>query len=226
MHDYLNPWLRVPSEPPYFLPCDLDIIRAYNAKHPTGKYRLQSRVLPEPFMGRMTAPVVLLNLNPGFDGRNIEEHRCSRFKALIRKNYSQTRSGYPFYYLDPTFETLGRQWWEKKLRHLLKVFGPKQLARSILCIEYFPYHSRGFGHASLELPSQEYGFCLVGLAIARQAVVVIMRARNLWTKRIPELKRYPRKCTLNSPQNPALSPGNCTRFDEVVSAIRDGNVDR
>ena len=184
-------------------------------------HRLQLNALPEPFFGTTTAPVVLLGLNPGFDDTDPVVHANPEFQALIRNNYRQGWSAFPFYFLDPNFENGGRAWWEKKLKPLIAMFTRKDLAQSILCVEYFPYHSRRFRHARLKIPSQEYGFGLVHSAIARGAVIVIMRARALWMKRVPELERYSRAFTLNSPQNVVVSPRNCTGFDAVVAAIRN-----
>jgi hypothetical protein len=216
-----GPWPAIPLHPPYVLPCDSEAIRAFNAKCRNENHRLELRVLPEPFVGRMAAPVVLLTLNPGFEARNVEEHSRPEFQALIRRNYGQEPSAFPLYYLDPGFEGGGREWCEKKLKNLLAIFGRDKLARSILLIDYFPYHSRRFGHANLRLPSQECGFGLVRSAIARGAVVVIMRARSLWLKAVPEIEKYPRAFSLNSPQNVVLSPRNCpTGFDSIVLSIR------
>jgi hypothetical protein len=224
MLDRLNPWLDVPSQPDYVLPCDSDAIYNYNTKA-RRIYRLQLDALPEPFVGIITAPVVLLGLNPGFNDRDPEVHARPEFQALLRNNYSQGTSDFPFYLLDPSFESPGREWWESKLKALLNTgFTPRELAWSILVVEYFPYHSRRFDHATLELPSQEYGFGIVRSAIARGAVVVIMRARKLWLKRVPQLARYSRAFTLNSSQNVVVSPGNCVGFDVVVSAIRDRSI--
>ncbi|MGB6484052.1 MAG: hypothetical protein WBE86_11260 [Candidatus Acidiferrales bacterium] len=165
--------------------------------------------------------MVLLTLNPGFETRNVREHSRPEFRALIRKNYRQEPSAFPFYYLDPSFDGGGREWCEKKFKNLLAIFGRDELARSMLLIDYFPYHSRRFGHAILKLPSQEYGFSLVRSATARGAVVVIMRARSLWLKAVPEIEKYPRAFSLNSPQNVVLSRRNCPAgFDSIVSAIR------
>jgi hypothetical protein len=219
MRDHFNPWPALPSKAPYVLECDATAICAFNKKAQE-VHRLQLDAMPEPFVGSATAPVVLLGLNPGFDDRDPEVHARPEFQALLRKNYCQGKSAFPFYFLDPSFESPGRVWWERKLRWLLKEFGPKKLARSILCVEYFPYHSRRFNHKSLELPSQEFGFGLVRAAIARRALVVIMRSRKLWTKRVPRLKSYSRVFTLNSPQNIVVSPRNCRGFEVIVSAIR------
>jgi hypothetical protein len=200
------------------------MIRAFNETHQNEACQLKDNVLPEPFIGDTAAQIVLLNLNPGFDDRNAGEHARSEFQSLLRTNLSQGSAGFPFYYLDPRFESEGRRWWENKLRSLLKLFGRNQLARSILCIELFPYHSRRFCHENLKLPSQEYGFGLARSAIARGAVVVIMRARRQWLAKIPELEKYPRVYTLKNPQNVVISPGNCPGegFENIVSAIRNG----
>jgi hypothetical protein len=224
MDDYLNPWLAAPSEPPYWLPCDSEKVCEYNATHPNEEFKVQEKVLPEPFIGNTKAPVVLLNLNPGYGGRDPEDHARPEFQSLLRNNYSQGWLAFPFYSLDPTFENGGRRWWEKNLRYLLDIVERNQLARSILCIEYFPYHSRRFDHGSLELPSQKFGFGLARSAIARGAVIVIMRARKRWLSRVPELEEYSQAFALNSPQNVVVSPRNCPRggFDRIVSAIRDG----
>ncbi|HKO03409.1 MAG TPA: hypothetical protein VJW51_01615 [Candidatus Acidoferrales bacterium] len=225
MDEHHNPWLAVPSEPPYVLPCDSDAIYAFNAKAPE-KFRVQFNVLPEPFIGLTTAPVVLLNQNPGFDDQDLQVHARPDFQAVLRNNYCHGPSAFPFYFFDPGLDSPGREWCRKKLRWLLEEFEPKELSRSILFVEYFPYHSRKFSHANLELASQEYGFGLVRSAVARGSTIVIMRARALWIWRIPELEEYSRVFTLNSAQNVAVSPGNCPGFNAVVSAIRDGIVDQ
>jgi hypothetical protein len=220
----VNPWLAVPIQPPYVLRCDSDAISAYNAKARHDYNKIQLGVMPEPFIGSATAPVVLLNLNPGFDAHDNAAHERPDFEALLRNNYSQGRASFPFYYLDPAVETPGRCWWEKKLRWLIEEFGREELARSILCVEYFPYHSRRFDHSGLVLPSQEYGFGLVRSAIARGSVVVTMRAERRWKEKVHELGGYRRAFRLKNPQNVVVSPRNCSGsgFDELVRAVRAG----
>jgi hypothetical protein len=199
----------------------LDAISAYNAKA-REKYNVQLDVMPEPFIGIETAPVVLLNLNPGFDEQDPKVHACSEFQSLLRDNNSQRSSPFPFYFLNPAVESSGRLWWEKRLHWLIKEFGTKELARSLLCVEYFPYHSRRFGWVNPVLPSQDYGFGLVCSAIARRSVIVIMRAERRWKEKILELEGYRRVFRLNSPQNVVVSPNNCAGFNVIVRAIRDG----
>jgi hypothetical protein len=129
---------------------------------------------------------------------------------------------FPFFLLDSSLDKfLVRDWWEGKLKWLLREFERKELAQSILCVRYFPYRSsrapRGGGP---RLQSQEYGFSLVRSALHRKAVVVIMRAATRWTESVPGLKG--RAFKLKNPLNVVLSPGNFEDggFDRVVSAIR------
>jgi hypothetical protein len=55
-------------EPPYVYAMDNLAVDAFNA-HARDEHRIHTDVLPEPFLGRKDAPIVLLNLNPGFDER-------------------------------------------------------------------------------------------------------------------------------------------------------------
>jgi hypothetical protein len=219
LSNHANPWQQVPIEPAYVLSCDSEIVRRYNEEHSDERYRLQLNVLPEPFIGAKTAPVVLLNLNPGFDDGDPADHQDKEFQALLRGNYEHRDSEYPFYSLNPHFENGGRRWWEKKLKPVLSRCGREQVARSVLCVEFFPYHSRRFGNGSFRVPSQQYGFQLVRLAIQRGAAIIVMRGRTLWVDQIPELETHSPMFVLSSPQNVVVSPRNCKGFEEVVSRI-------
>jgi len=102
----------------------------------------------------------------------------------------------------------------------MSLFPRDTLANSLFCVEYFPYHSRKYNHARLQLKSQEYGFSLVRDAMERKAIIVMMRAKSQWYGTISALKAYPSLYTLNNPQNVMISPRNCDGFDAVVSAIK------
>ncbi len=134
MDHHFNPWSSVPSERPYVPECDRDSVAEYNAKCRAEKYRLRTDVLPEPFIGRIEAPVLLLNLNPGFSDENVVEHARPEFQALLRNNYSQVPSAFPFYYLDPTIESLGgAKWWSRKLKELIDACGgPRKVVNGLL----------------------------------------------------------------------------------------------
>jgi hypothetical protein len=147
--------------------------------------------------------------------------RFPAFKPCCAITTDRARRLSRSYFLDPAFQSPGREWWENKLRPLLRIFTREVLARTILGVEFFPYHLRRFRHARVELSSQEYGFRLVRSAVVRGAVVLIMRARSLWVTKVPELETYAHAYTLNSVQNVVVSPRNCAEFEGVVAAIRE-----
>ena len=89
MDDHLNPWVSVPSRLPYVLQRDGDAVTEYNARCQAEEYRLQTDVLPAPFMGNVTASVA------SSSGRSFK--RCFA-------NYSEVPSAFPFHYLDPVIE--------------------------------------------------------------------------------------------------------------------------
>jgi len=213
-----TPWRFLPSESPYVLPLDKEMIGRFN-QSAVEDHRVQLDALPEPYVGNRNAPILLLNLNPGYDDKDPEIHANPAFQSLLRNNYLHEPAEYPFYFLNPNYVNPGRDWWEKKLKPLLALVPRVKLANSLFCVEHFPYHSRRYNHTKLALSSQQYGFSLVREAMQRQAVIVLMRASKLWRSAIPELNTYSRLCTLNNPQNVVISERNCPRFDDVLRAI-------
>jgi hypothetical protein len=216
-----NPWSDLPLKAPYVLPVDEPAISRFNARaHPENALRLE--LIPEPFLGRPDAPVVLLNLNPGFDNREVPLHSSDPvFIDLSRKNLSHGVSDCPFYLLHPLASaSLGQSWWKTKLREPILQVGLETVARNLLCVEYFPYHSRRFAGVRLTLASQLYSFDLVRSAIARGALIVVMRGGRSWLAAVPELATYPRIHKLNSVQNVSISRGNCPLgYEEIVRAL-------
>ncbi len=231
-----NPWNRLPAKSPYVLPEDADLVHGSNLsalkryeKRPDRYEMYQIRlqhILPEPYLGRPDAPVVLLNLNPGSNPRDIEWHSDPLFTERSRGNLLHCQTDYPFYLLDPSIKRTC--WWERKLKCLMKCFGDgdsgrRVVANSVFCVEFFPYHSKKFNHGHLRLPSQRYSFWLVRQAIQRQAVILIMRSEKRWfeVEVLPELKTYSRLYTAQSVQNPAISERNFGEgFEEAIKAIR------
>ena len=130
---------------------------------------------------------------------------------------------YPFHHLDPAFGFDERyRWWTQKLRSQIEEFGRQHVARSILSLEYVAYASRKPGiDERLRLPSQEYAFHLVRLAVRRRAVVVLLRAKRLWLAALPDLQAYEHLHELHGPQNTALTRLNCPHgFEAIRRALR------
>ena len=223
-----NPWCNLPAMSPYFLPEDTSDLRVANARWgPQHNFYLHDDVLPEPFVGAMDAPVVLLSNNPGYTEESLPLRNDPMFKARMRKNLLHEQLDFPLLFLAPEFTDRGRKWWKQKTKALISVFGQEIVARSILNVTYFPYVSRRFGHRHLPLPSQDYSFRLVRDAVNRKAVIVLMRPgqEGAWKKAVPELNQYERFFRVSNPQNPAISPGNLgSDFQKVVEAIRHAKM--
>ena len=68
-----NPWLALPSSPPYVLADDALPLQQFNRDAPDAQ-RFELSLFPEPFFGSASAPVVLLALNPGVNPDDYATH--------------------------------------------------------------------------------------------------------------------------------------------------------
>jgi len=214
-----NPWPSVPSESPFVLAEDAEMVTQFN-RTASDDARLQLDLLPEPFQGSVSAPVVLLGLNPGVSKEDASIHAQPGFHRILRATLAHEAVPYPFYLLNPEVLGPGREWWDRKLASVLKAVPRQVVSERLLSIEYAPYHSRRFGHPAMVLPSQHYGFHLLRQAMGRGAVVVLMRGRRLWYAAVPELQSYAKHYTLQSVQNVTISQKNCPMgFQPLLAAL-------
>ncbi len=223
-----NPWLSLPSGPPYVLAADEKAVREFNARA-RDTYRLQiDKLLPEPFLGDPAAPVLLLSNNPGF-GKHSLFRQQPEFMAKMRACISLRFLTCPFVYLHPEYSEIS-EWWRQKLKCLLQKFGDEVVARSVCNIVYFPYPSTKFGHGRYEVPSQKYSFRLVQAAIERGALIVLMRKGQLrrWQDKVSELDGYNNLIVLRNPQMPSISNRNCEvgDYERVLKAIEAAEMNR
>ena len=61
-----NPWCFLPEAQPFVLQADAAAVAAFNQKYAGTPYELHTELPPEPFSGRLDAPVVLLNCYPNY----------------------------------------------------------------------------------------------------------------------------------------------------------------
>ena len=207
-----NPWLNLPDSSPHVLPSDRCQVEEFNSRLPeSSRCRIHiDGVVPEPFVGRVdTAPVVILQLNPGSDATNVAAHSVPEFRAALLANLRHEETEWPFYFFHPRFRRSqpGGKWWIEKTRRLAEVVPIQSLSHRLAAVEWFPYKSARFRRGCI-VPSQAYGFSLVNNAIERGALIVVSRSVSLWENSVPALRRYPRKLTLSSVQNVALTPNN------------------
>ncbi|MEL6894027.1 MAG: hypothetical protein AAFP84_20730 [Actinomycetota bacterium] len=208
-----NPWLDLPSAPPWVLPDDRPAIETHHRRHPSGPRYLQvERCLPEPWVGDpRTATVIVLQLNPGYDAAGDDPfHANPVFQRAIIDCLRHQPMEWPFYLLDPRFDDCGGSLWtRKKSRWGIAEVGVDVYAQRFASMEWFPYHSRS-GSAFPEVPSQAYNTHLLKAAIARGAVIISGRRIHEWEQAVPELVGYERRLGTASAQQAALSPGNLT----------------
>lgn len=220
----MNPWVALPRRSPYVLPEDRPAVEAFN-RQASPRARLHLDLLPEPFIGRLDAPILLLTLNPGFAESDRRVHASVTFRSRVRHCHAQRAVRHPNYYLDPTVTGGGAAWWQRICAPLIREVGQHTVAANVGAIEYLAYHSERFAHASLHLPSQNYSFAAVRSAIDRSAIIFLARGATLWRKAIPELAAYPRSFTTRSVQNVVISPRNAPAgFTHALAALREAAV--
>jgi hypothetical protein len=215
-----NPWVNLPARPPFVLADDAPFIAVFNRTASKGVV-IGTHLMPAPFLGSPRAPVVILALNPGWSPGDEAANRDPAFRRLMRDNLRQKPVARPFVPLNGDPNRPGARWWRRNAKVLIAEAGEERVARGLCCLEYFPYHSRSFGHAALRLPSQHYTFALLRQAMARRAVIVITRGARYWTGAVPELANYRRLVRTSNPRSASISPTNCgVGFKTVLRALQ------
>jgi len=211
-----NPWSQLPqSGNNLILPIDQIAVSNHNINS-DDNYRFHSELIPEPFIGDVSSPIVALNANPGYNEFEVNIHNNPKIKKIMLDNLSHN---YPdFYYLSTEFDiSSGAIWWRKKLRRLIEDTSIESVSKNLLVIESMGYHSKKF--KSINLPSQQYSCQLVKMAIDSEAFVIIMRSKNVWFDLVPQLHTYKNLIIMNNPQQTYFSPGNLPRYNDVVKIL-------
>jgi hypothetical protein len=217
-----NPWLALPDRPPYVLPQDKAYVCAFNRAlaKTASDYWINLDQTPEPRLGPISAPVIVLQLNPSYSKSEAlpqtDRERAERNLASI-KNEDREHLGV----------SRPDAWWTPRLRQLANDVGSGPLLANRICsIEFFPYRSRRFSHGCIRLPSQTYTFSLVRSGIERGALFIVTRNVRLWLAAIPELQdRLNNKVfTLNNPQSTYFTESNLPAgvYRQLVDAIVNG----
>lgn len=206
-----NPWLNISWSNPVadidkeFIEKEYCSIEAFEKKYESYGLNLL-KCLPDPYSGNKDCKVYCLNMNPG------EPDPCfymnKKFEEMTQKNLRHDVKD--CFWSEGLTGLCGKRhsgidWMEKKMTGLTKVLGRRP---NVFFIEYFPYHSKKGFTFPKNLPSYEYSNELIREAINQDKLIIIMRSKTLWEKRIPELKTYPHVITLRSPAGGWLSPDN------------------
>ena len=234
-----NPWPQLPTDAPRVLPSDRSIIEAFNTRYAdkhesdcratscAGCFTVQTRLLPEPFIGDPSARVYVLNLNPGYSPEDDAWHAEPDYRTAIIDNLDHKTAAFPFYFFDPRLKDApGSTWWRQRSRWWIRDVGIETLARNLFCAELFPYHSRRYRHVPKTMspdglaPSSRYAAHLVREAIRTHRPIVAMRAFRAWCELIPELGGYGKVFHIGNPQNVSLSPNNLDGYSRLVGELR------
>ena len=223
-----NPWLKLNIEnSPYILDCDREIVNEFNERKKSyNNHKIRLDNLPTPFAGDFeNAKILLLQLNPGSEIlpglEPTENHEFFIYKNLkneLLKSLRHNKMDYPFYWLNPDYMmTGGFKYWVKMFPSVINNFDDyKKIANNVCCVQYFPYHSKNYGHINKILESQNYSFNLVEEFIKKpDRMIILMRAENYWLNSpvAPKLKEFGYS-TLKSNRNPVLSRRNFTKEED------------
>jgi hypothetical protein len=213
----LTPWANLPAKAPFVLAADRPFVDAFNGTAGAAT-RVHTDLLPEPFVGRLDAPVVLLLLNPGVHADDAALHKESAFASRLRTAIASGTAEH--LHLTPGAAGPGHRWWLRATRPLIEATSREAVAQGILGVQYFPYHSPTFAHAHLRLPSQSFTFGLVQQAMERGAEIVVGRGGELWLGAVPAVAAYPRLARLKSPRTVVLSPANVLPAEAFARWVR------
>ncbi len=221
-----NPWLNI-SINDTIADCDKALI---NSLPQRVLAKFEFRTLPEPFHGDPEANVYILHGNPLSGSRDLAylgvpeyEKEMVEEMSLINKEFLWLREketiidnqGLPY----PAYH-----YWKDATKTLRN----KNEKLSLFCIEAFPYHSAKTGdfQSIKNLPSNLFTNEMVVDAINKEKYIVLMRCKDYWYNRVPQLKGYNKLLFRNSNRCPALSRNNlCTslptqsQWDDFVSKL-------
>ena len=224
MKEIDNPWLNITSD--NIAACDAVFFNSYGSLKDYEEYvekindgeekvELAFSALPDPFCGNPKSQVYCLDKNPGKPDpsfANVEEFKDETLKNLRLEQDSC------FWAEDITNESgnvhAGVDWLKRRTKQLEERLG---LHPDIFFIEYFPYHStRGFDFPEY-LPSYEFTNKLIEDAMNEGKMIIIMREKKKWLKRINGLVDYHNLYTLRYPRGGYLTQNN------IIKEVTIGN---
>jgi hypothetical protein len=232
----MNPWLELHEDSEeYILEDDKESSERFRKGRCHEDLQLRLELLPQPFIGNPTAPVIFLCANPGYS----KEHDAHDFslqplRDLLFKCIRREESDFPFYYLHPQVTGNGSTWWRKRARRMVEDLGctePESLMKlsQLICVhELLPYHSRKFGHSRIRSVSLDYQKECIKEAIDNGSIIVGMRSKKYWLNEIEMLgslenisvfwSRNPRSAYV-TPRN--FGEGYGKIMDKLAPLLRD-----
>jgi hypothetical protein len=218
-----NPWRNFEASDQMVHENDRASVESHNSKVEP-KYRFLLQLAPEPWIGSIDAPIIILYANPGATPANLlgEKEPNRKILELSLQNLRQEFSEFPHFFFNPTLKSEpGGRWFRKRFRELIEATSLERVAQSIATVEAAPYHSVNWKSPKTPIPTQEFTNDIVRNAIAKGAL--ILRARHVkgWVKAVPELSQYANVIYPSSAQCAYVSANNYKgTFERIVEAIR------
>lgn len=212
-----NPWKSIRESAPFVLDEDKPFVDAYNERcPPESRYWINTSYTPEPRLGPVDAPIMVLQANPSYDPKMSSGARDREQIRLELESLRNDRS--------PHLGVLSEsQWWRRSTGGLAKAVGREHLAAHMCSVEFFPYRSLSFGHSHIRLPSQQYTIALVRRALQDGRLIVLTRTADVWFGAIPELLAARGRNVVHAvnPRRTFISPGNLTDngYDKILKRL-------
>lgn len=218
-----NPWSDFFESDHMVHPADEQIIKEHN-ESVDRRYQFLLHLAPEPWVGNINSPLVVLYANPGATELDLTEkpqYKAQEINRFARINLRQEPSLFPHFFFSPELEgTQGQKWYFKTFKGLLERVSPLDISNKLLTCEIAPYHSKNWRQPKQEFPTQSYTKHLVSMAMQRRAVILVHRGSNYWFNQVSGLDKYPLAHRPNSPQSPFISRGNYPKaMDSILEAI-------
>ncbi|MBO6032178.1 MAG: hypothetical protein J6Q22_12125 [Prevotella sp.] len=211
-----NPWTLLTKE--NIAQCDQSFFDQYgnvakyenmiNSQFP--KPKLDFSCLPDPFCGDPKCKVYCLNKNPG------EPDKCfvgnASFEKATKENLNLKQT--TCFWAENIKNSCGKvhdgvMWLTKRTNELEKILGRHP---DIFFVEYFPYHSTYGFDFPCNLPSYTFTDALIKQAMEDRKMIIIMREKRKWLKRIPYLDSYSNLFCLKSAQGGYLTLKNIVKY--------------
>jgi hypothetical protein len=212
-----NPWLNISwnntiadIDKPYIIQ-KYGSIEAFEKKYDSVGLNFH-QCLPDPYSGNIKSKVYCLNKNPG------EPDKCfihnADFEKSTRENLELKKT--TCFWAEDIKNKCGKVhdgigWLKKRTRKLETILNRRP---NIFFVEFFPYHSSiGFDFPS-NLPSYRFTDELIAQAMKEEKMIIIMREKGNWIKRVPDLVSYSNLFCLKCAQGGYLTLNNIVRYSK------------
>ncbi len=243
-----NPWINFKKVAPYILDIDQQWVADYenriqkkvrrkvnkdSIKKIIDNHGLRTEAIPFPYYGNpVTAKVVVLQANPGYDRDFFQWSICADMLELDYQNLTHTPRP-ALYSMMPQYRQWsykdgrsGTCWYWKRTKQLREIVGWEAVASGLMYMEMFPYRSIKLLYPEYLPPSQQYTFFLLRQLLAKNVWVVMTRMEHFWLENVPELRNYPNIAKLRSSLNVTLSEKNLgsPSFRAILARLSSGSL--